>query len=206
MRDSKGKSGFPVWFEWSCENWGTKWNATSFSIEKDEANRLECFFKTAWMPPGPVFKKMGEMFPALLFELRGSEPTNECSFSGTIRGGEMQDLVWETVDPSTGEKTPYSGYLAPHVDRIREMHASGASTLAIAEALYEAGARAQTSGPFPVKLTRADHLINLRAMVIYIERRLGLRIRRYRVLNLKPVNEKSGAPGVGPDAPNLLMR
>src|SRR5205823_2225152 len=79
----------------------------------------------------------------------------------------------------------YSGYLAAHVELIRDLHGRGASTWAIAEALYAAGARADTSGPYPVEMSRADHLVNLRGMVIYVQRRLGLRIRRARVLNLK---------------------
>ena len=80
----------------------------------------------------------------------------------------------------------YNGYLAAHVECIRTLHESGASTAAIAEALYAAGARAQTSDPYPnKKMDRAAHLVNLRAMVIHVQRRLGLRIRRVRVLNLK---------------------
>jgi hypothetical protein len=51
--------------------------------------------------------------------------------------------------------------------------------------LFDAGARAQTSGAGPVVMSRTAHIVNLQGMVIYVQRRLGLRIRRVRVLNLK---------------------
>jgi hypothetical protein len=97
------------------------------------------------------------------------------------------------------QSIPYAGYLAPHVGLIRELHERGASTWAIAEALYDAGARAQTSSPYSVAMGRANHLTNLQGMVIYIERRLGLRTRRIRILNLKKSNEKR-APGLAHQA------
>jgi hypothetical protein len=82
---AKGENGMPVWYEWTCANWGTKWNAIRFCLEKDEATCFECSFDTAWAPPVPVWKKMGEMFPTLDFELGGSEPINDTGFGGGIR-------------------------------------------------------------------------------------------------------------------------
>jgi hypothetical protein len=78
----------------------------------------------------------------------------------------------------------YNGYLVAHVGRIRELHERGASTRGIAEALFEVGARAQTSGSGPVEMSRTAHITNLQVMVIYVQQRLGLRVRRVRVLNL----------------------
>ncbi len=80
--------------------------------------------------------------------------------------------------------TPYSGYLAAYVELIRALHEDGATTGAIAEALYAAGARARTSDPRSGRLSRKQHLVNLRAMIIHVQRRLGLRIRHVRILNL----------------------
>ncbi len=88
-------------------------------------------------------------------------------------------------------ETTYSGYLAKYTEMIRDLHGRGASTRAIATALYAAGARASTSNPND-RLSRAEHLVNLRGMVLYVQRRLGLRIRRVRVLHLK-ANRVAGA-------------
>lgn len=46
------------WYDWSCENWGTKWNAYQI-YEMD--NGVE--FCTAWSAPFPVIQKLSEMFP-----------------------------------------------------------------------------------------------------------------------------------------------
>ncbi len=53
----------------------------------------------------------------------------------------------------------YAGYLAPYVATIRELHGRGASTREIAEALYEKGARARSSDPHSIRLTREHHLV-----------------------------------------------
>jgi hypothetical protein len=94
--------------------------------------------------------------------------------------------------------TSYHGYLADYVELIRSLHRRGASTWAIAETLFEIGVRAHSSSPDPDEMSRADHLVNLRGMVIYVQRRLDLRIRRYRVLNLKV----GGGPGDEPRRAN----
>ena len=53
--------GATNWYDWSCEYWGTKWNAYSFSIIAEDENNLHVQFDTAWAPPTPIFKKLEEM-------------------------------------------------------------------------------------------------------------------------------------------------
>src|SRR5436190_755853 len=91
--------------------------------------------------------------------------------------------------------TAYNGYLAKYTAMIRDLHERGASTRAIAESLYEAGAGAQRSDPYSIEMSRAEHVVNLRAVVIHVQRRLGLRTRRVRVLNLKASEVKHPAGG-----------
>jgi len=74
----------------------------------------------------------------------------------------------------------YAGYLAPHLDLIIEGHKRGFPIRRIAELLYAAGARAQTSDARPRVLSREQHVANLQAMVAYVLVRLGLRTRRSR--------------------------
>jgi hypothetical protein len=81
------QTGFLNWYDWSIANWGTKRSATDFCLSKDEPTCLECFSYTAWSPPESVWKKMGEMFPTLMFELSGYEPKSPsvCRQPGAIR-------------------------------------------------------------------------------------------------------------------------
>jgi len=106
-KDAVGETGRPVWDEWSCANWGTKWNAHAFCLGKDETNHLECSFETAWSPPVPIWEKMGEMFPTLVFDLSGCVAEDDLALRGTIRDGKLElhdePLEWETVDPKTGK-------------------------------------------------------------------------------------------------------
>lgn len=98
------QTGFLNWYDWQIANWGTKWGAC---ITTDDANTFECSFGTAWNPPVPVWKKLGEMFPTLTFELSGEEPNMDFAFRGTIHDGrlELRDvpIVWSAIDPKTGE-------------------------------------------------------------------------------------------------------
>ena len=53
-RKNKELYGFEDWYDWCCEYWGTKWNASNCEIHDDNS----FFFDTPWAPPEPVLKKM----------------------------------------------------------------------------------------------------------------------------------------------------
>jgi len=54
------------WYDWSIDNWGTKWNAYESydDCDKEELNKwekfIECelFFFTAWSAPIPIYNKI----------------------------------------------------------------------------------------------------------------------------------------------------
>jgi Api92-like protein with ferredoxin domain len=100
-------------FDWVCKHWGTDCNAQHFHASRDEPGHYECHFDTAWSPPIPVWRKLGEMFPTLEFSLSGFEPLENFAFRGTIRDGKLELLdvpvIWETVDPKTGKTVSGTG-------------------------------------------------------------------------------------------------
>jgi hypothetical protein len=53
-------------YEWCNRNWGTKWGFCSLTREI-RPRSIFYSFQTAWSPPEPLIRKMGEMFPALKF-------------------------------------------------------------------------------------------------------------------------------------------
>ncbi|MYA41609.1 MAG: hypothetical protein F4Z31_07650 [Gemmatimonadetes bacterium] len=59
--------GYPSWYEWAIDNWGTKWDAcesrliTPFEVWEDEAE-FAVAFDTAWSPPEPFFNALQERF------------------------------------------------------------------------------------------------------------------------------------------------
>lgn len=55
------KYGHKDWYDWSNANWGTKWNAYSFSLVGEDENSFSVQFDTAWAPPTPIFEKLVDM-------------------------------------------------------------------------------------------------------------------------------------------------
>lgn len=51
-RSNRERFGAPTWFEWSIENWGTKWNACHTEIADLGGAWRAVTFDTAWCPPG----------------------------------------------------------------------------------------------------------------------------------------------------------
>ena len=56
------------WYDWCCENWGTKWNAcdvvfNDYSIDNDHKPSIDYSFQTAWSPPETI---MSTHLPKLL--------------------------------------------------------------------------------------------------------------------------------------------
>jgi hypothetical protein len=112
VRDSKEvrESGLPVWYKWESANWGT-YGTRDFEFGTDEPNCLEFF--TPWSPPIPIYKKLGEMFPTLLFELHAFELNVELNVRGTIKGDKIEwhdvPTSWTLFDPKTGKTISGSG-------------------------------------------------------------------------------------------------
>ena len=56
------------WYDWSVANWGTKWNAYGYDIDKDyrtENKENKLIFLTAWSAPHPILEKLAEMYPEI---------------------------------------------------------------------------------------------------------------------------------------------
>jgi len=76
-------------YEWCVKNWGTKWNFCDPTLAREDDDSLYYEFATAWSPPEPVIRKMGERFPMLLFELRYFEGAMEFNGILEIEGGQV---------------------------------------------------------------------------------------------------------------------
>ena len=73
------KYGASTWYDWSCNNWGTKWNAHEVCWERNDF----VVFETAWSAPEPIFIALSEKFPDVTFsvEFADEDLGNNC---GTI--------------------------------------------------------------------------------------------------------------------------
>ena len=77
------------WYDWCCNNWGTKWDVDcqDYIIEDDY---MEFSFNSAWAPPVAWLEKVASLFPDLHFSLKYDEPG--VGFMGCAKGrGEIID-------------------------------------------------------------------------------------------------------------------
>lgn len=85
---------FPGWYQWRCDNWGTKWDANFEGVHgamvlSEEAdlnvgistvetvNTVVYRFLTAWAPPYPWVQAAAKQFSTLHFVLQWAEPGND---------------------------------------------------------------------------------------------------------------------------------
>ena len=62
------------WYDWSNENWGTKWNSVDARCEWSSDCGLAYYFQTAWSSCEPIVKALAAMFPDAKFSYSYSEP------------------------------------------------------------------------------------------------------------------------------------
>lgn len=99
--EEKNKYGKNNWYDWSVENWGTKWNSCDATfvdiIEINDNFELNFYFQTAWNPPIPVIKALAEKFNVKVTCVYNDENIGyDC---GKIifneKGGVIEDIYYE---------------------------------------------------------------------------------------------------------------
>lgn len=105
--------GKPTWFDWRCQHWGTKWdasfktkplfalapigaepdpNATEHNSRMTEqVGRLAYKFDTAWVPPEPVVKEASRLHQDLKFILEFGEAGGDFAGRITFKDGHVVD-------------------------------------------------------------------------------------------------------------------
>ena len=69
------------WYEWSVNNWGTKWDIEAHIAPRDENDDTgQLNFDSAWSPPVDAFVEISSQFPELRIECRYFE--EGCNFIG----------------------------------------------------------------------------------------------------------------------------
>ena len=74
----------PLWYQWSCDNWGTKWDACDVAIETNNNvgysktwHELVITFNTAWSAPMPVIGKIFKATEDFDFEYEAQDECGE---------------------------------------------------------------------------------------------------------------------------------
>ena len=75
LKGTTSPSDSPNWYDWSIDNWGTKWDVyPSYGYDANEDETIDLFstdgkFFTAWSPPIPVIRKMQQDYLDYKIEL-----------------------------------------------------------------------------------------------------------------------------------------
>ena len=87
--------GADSWYDWCCENWGTKWNASDTYIIDD--NEIE--FSTAWSCPVNIFKELSKQFSGveIAVDFADEDIGSNCG-KITFLNGEMEEYIVGDTD------------------------------------------------------------------------------------------------------------
>ena len=96
------KYGYPTWYEWCIDKWGTKWDACEVvpggGIECDCYEKIITItFDTAWSTPVPIFKELSKQYPSFVIcveyadEDLGSNCGTYALWEGEIQEEESKD-------------------------------------------------------------------------------------------------------------------
>lgn len=92
------KYGHTTWYDWSIDNWGTKWNAMNVTWENETL-----VFETAWNHPEPVLVELSNLFPQVQICLEyADEDTGYNCGKVVYQNGEMNKDI-----PEDGSKEAY---------------------------------------------------------------------------------------------------
>tara|TARA_B110000285_G_C14774695_1_gene445655 strand:- start:38 stop:385 length:348 start_codon:yes stop_codon:yes gene_type:complete len=75
------KYGSLNWRDWSCDNWGTKWNSCHATVDWEDEDGVGFIFNTAWSAPTPIAEKLKRMFKGMTFRwFYRDEGDNFCGY------------------------------------------------------------------------------------------------------------------------------
>ena len=61
MQSNMEKYGYPTWYEFANEEWGTKWEVCELEHQVNNDGSVTIWFDTAWSPPIAIYEKLFKM-------------------------------------------------------------------------------------------------------------------------------------------------
>ena len=109
------KYGYKDWYNFCCDNWGTKWGACEIEWINDD----QVEFETAWDFCFPIVQKLSEMFPdvEIVFCFADEDCGSNTGDGRMIAGKETDDTEY----PKTGDNRAYEIYLSLHPEYEDEL-------------------------------------------------------------------------------------
>ena len=111
MKSNIEKHGFKDWYDWNCNNWGTKWDFNLENVENPDPNTVTAAFDTAWAPPIEAYNKLMELGfeieafyyePGMAFVGKYDNGEDECIEYGGATSETVRDMIGEELDDYFG--------------------------------------------------------------------------------------------------------
>ncbi len=61
--ESLNETGYPTWYDWCCDFWGTKWDTSDTKLVESNPGTLYYEFYTAWAVPRKALQALSLLFP-----------------------------------------------------------------------------------------------------------------------------------------------
>lgn len=105
-RAPAGPDGLSLWYDWRCDNWGTKWTANVEIIHRNPG-LLQAKLETAGDIPEAILRHLSTRFPDVTFHILDCmEETGAFGGSVKYRGG---DCVENTIHEPSQEELAQRG-------------------------------------------------------------------------------------------------
>ena len=116
------------WYDWSIENWGTKWNAYSFSRDGNTIG-----FQTAWSAPHPILAELTGMFPGVYIthEWADEDIGQNCGTREYLNGETVGEIIPENNREAIEHTFEVWGYTAEDFEMC--LNAAGTDYIRIDE-------------------------------------------------------------------------
>ncbi len=105
--------GYTYWYDWSRDNWGTKWNCYGQPDGGHPDGAREFEFETAWNHPAEMIHEITKRLPNVTFSVRfADEDLGSNCGAYCIKGNDMfqEELAPRYSDMSDEEKRRWTGF------------------------------------------------------------------------------------------------
>jgi hypothetical protein len=90
---NKEKYGYANWYDWNCENYGTKWGACRAELGEEFTtpthHTVDIRFESAWSPADGLIAKISALYPNLVFVLEFTEESDAFAGCTIFVGGNV---------------------------------------------------------------------------------------------------------------------
>ena len=105
------KYGAKDWYDWNCNNWGTKWDFNLENIDRPDPNTVTAAFDTAWAPPIEAYNKLLDLGfeieamyyePGMCFVGKYDNGFDDCIEYAGATAATVRELIGEELDDYFG--------------------------------------------------------------------------------------------------------